>query len=108
VTDLPFVFWRRCRDWCVSDVPRVTATSAGPAPLKSVVAATVQKHDVPIYLRRGHRVAFNNVIVRPNHRQLTSIAFTGAKRYKGDLLAEIDPRRISPARQGANRSRRPN
>jgi len=77
---------------------RVTATSAlAPAtpPAIPVVAATVQKHDVAIYLRGvGTVIAYNNVIVRSQITgQLVNIAFMqGQTVHKGDLLAEIDPR----------------
>jgi multidrug efflux system membrane fusion protein len=60
-----------------------------------VVAATVQGHDVPIYLRGvGTVVAYNNVVVRSQITgQITNIAFNqGQTVRKGDLLAEIDPR----------------
>jgi membrane fusion protein, multidrug efflux system len=64
-------------------------------PAVPVVAGTVLKHDVPIYLRGvGTVIAYNNVIVRSQITgQLVKIAFTqGQTVKKGDLLAEIDPR----------------
>jgi membrane fusion protein, multidrug efflux system len=69
--------------------------SAAPPPSVPVVATTVTKHDVPIYLHGvGTVVAYNNVIVRSQITgQLVNIAFTqGQTVHKGDLLAEIDPR----------------
>jgi len=64
------------------------------APTVSVVAAPVQRHDVPIYLRGvGTVIAFNNVIVRSQITgQLVKITFKqGQPVKKGDLLGEIDP-----------------
>jgi multidrug efflux system membrane fusion protein len=75
-----------------SDVPAVATPEA---PRVSVVAATVQRKDVPIYLRGvGTVIAYNNVIVRSQITgQLVDIAFKqGQSIHKGDLLAEIDPR----------------
>jgi multidrug efflux system membrane fusion protein len=75
-----------------------SATSAAPPakpPPVPVVAGTVFKHDVPIYLRGlGTVIAYNNVIVRSQITgQLVKIGFTeGQTVKKGDLLAEIDPR----------------
>jgi multidrug efflux system membrane fusion protein len=73
--------------------PAPTLNVAPPA--VPVVAGTVLKHDVPIYLRGvGTVIAYNNVIVRSQITgQLVKIAFTqGQTVKKGDLLAEIDPR----------------
>src|SRR5271169_1872937 len=73
---------------------RVAAPAAAPPPPVSVVAASVQSHDVPIYLRGvGTVIAFNNVIVRSQITgQLVKIAFKqGQAVKKGDLLGEIDP-----------------
>ena len=64
-------------------------------PAVPVVAGTVLKHDVPIYLHGvGTVIAYNNVIVRSQITgQLVKIAFTQGQTVKqGDLLAEIDPR----------------
>ena len=69
------------------------ATVAPPA--VPVVAATVNSHDVPIYLRGvGTVVAYNTDIVRSQIQgQLTEITFTEGQAVKaGDLLAQIDPR----------------
>src|SRR4029077_1619086 len=73
---------------------KVAAPAAAPPPPVSVVAASVQSHDVPIYLRGvGTVIAFNNVIVRSQITgQLVKIAFKqGQAVKKGDLLGEIDP-----------------
>jgi multidrug efflux system membrane fusion protein len=67
-------------------------TAASPPPI-SVVAAPVQSHDAPIYLRGvGTVIAYNNVIVRSQITgQLVKIAFKqGQAVKKGDLLGEID------------------
>jgi multidrug efflux system membrane fusion protein len=64
-------------------------------PTVPVVAATVDRHDVPIYLRGiGTVIAYNTVLVRSQIQgQLTKIAFTEGQTVRaGDLLAEIDPR----------------
>ncbi|TMJ29869.1 MAG: efflux RND transporter periplasmic adaptor subunit [Alphaproteobacteria bacterium] len=69
-----------------------TAMAVPPIP---VVAGSVQKHDVPIYLPgMGTVIAYNNVIVRSQITgQIVKIAFTqGQTVQKGDLLAGIDPR----------------
>src|SRR5271169_2870505 len=74
---------------------RVATPAAAPPPPVSVVAASVQSHDVPIYLRGvGTVIAYNNVIVRSQITgQLVKVAFTqGHAVHQGDLLAEIDPR----------------
>ena len=63
-------------------------------PLVSVVATSVAKHDVPIYLRGvGTIIPFNNVIVRSQITgQIVKINFVqGQTVKKGDLLAQIDP-----------------
>lgn len=69
-------------------------TPAAP-PAISVVAAPVQSHDVPIYLRGvGTVIPFNNVIVRSQITgQLVKISFVQGQTVKaGDVLAVIDPR----------------
>jgi multidrug efflux system membrane fusion protein len=76
---------------------REAPKAAPPAPPVSVpvVAGTVLKHDVPIYLRGvGTVIAYNNVIVRSQITgQLVKVAFTqGQAVHQGDLLGEIDPR----------------
>jgi multidrug efflux system membrane fusion protein len=58
------------------------------------VAAPVQSHDVPIYLRGvGTVIAYNNVLVRSQITgQLVKISFDqGQQVKKGDVLAVIDP-----------------
>ena len=60
-----------------------------------VIAATVRKGDLPIYLTGlGTITAFNTVTVRTRvDGELIHVAFTeGQYVKKGDLLAEIDPR----------------
>lgn len=77
---------------------QVTAKHAPPPPVP-VVAAQIQKHPVPIYLRGvGTVIAYNNVVVRSQITgPLTRIAFEqGQTVHKGDLLAEIDPRPYQP------------
>src|SRR6478735_7757244 len=74
---------------------KVAAPAAAPPPPVSVVAASVQSHDVPIYLRGvGTVIAYNNVIIRSQITgQLVKISFQqGQTVHKGDALAEIDPR----------------
>jgi membrane fusion protein, multidrug efflux system len=73
---------------------RAAAPAAASPPPIPVVAAPVQNHDVPIYLRGvGTVIPFNNVIVRSQITgQLVKIAFKqGQSVKKGDLLGEIDP-----------------
>ena len=68
---------------------------AAPPPPIGVVAASVQSHDVPIYLRGvGTVIAYNNVLVRSQITgQLVKISFQqGQQVKKGDVLAVIDPR----------------
>jgi membrane fusion protein, multidrug efflux system len=76
---------------------RTTAAPQAPAapPPIGVVAASVQSHDVPIYLRGvGTVIAYNNVLVRSQITgQLVKISFQqGQQVKKGDVLAVIDPR----------------
>jgi multidrug efflux system membrane fusion protein len=71
--------------------PRAAATP----PVVPVVAGTVMRHDVPIYLSGvGTVIAFNTVVVRSQIQgQIVSINFTeGQTVHTGDLLAQIDPR----------------
>src|SRR5580704_17981475 len=75
---------------------RTTAAPQAPAapPPIGVVAASVQSHDVPIYLRGvGTVIAYNNVLVRSQITgQLVEISFhQGQQVKKGDVLAVIDP-----------------
>jgi multidrug efflux system membrane fusion protein len=59
------------------------------------VAASVQSHDVPIYLRGvGTVIAYNNVLLRSQITgELVKISFhQGQQVKKGDVLAVIDPR----------------
>src|SRR5580700_7351415 len=75
---------------------RTTAAQAPAAPPPiGVVAASVQSHDVPIYLRGvGTVIAYNNVLVRSQITgQLVKISFHQGQQVKeGDVLAVIDPR----------------
>ena len=60
-----------------------------------IVGGTVQRHDVPIYLRGvGTVLAYNTTVVRSQIQgQLTRITFVEGQTVKaGDQLAEIDPR----------------
>jgi multidrug efflux system membrane fusion protein len=75
---------------------RTTAAPQAPAapPPIGVVAASVQSHDVPIYLRGvGTVIAYNNVLVRSQITgELVKISFDqGQQVKKGDVLAVIDP-----------------
>jgi multidrug efflux system membrane fusion protein len=75
---------------------RSTAAPQAPTapPPISVVAASVQSRDVPIYLRGvGTVIAYNNVLVRSQITgQLVKINFQqGQQVKKGDVLAVIDP-----------------
>ena len=66
-----------------------------PPPPVPVVAGTVTRHDVPIYLSGvGTVIAYNTVVVRSQIQgQIVSINFTeGQTVHVGDLLAQIDPR----------------
>jgi membrane fusion protein, multidrug efflux system len=72
--------------------PAPQAPAAPPA--VPVVAASVQSHDVPVYLRGvGTVIAYNNVLVRSQiSGQLVKISFhQGQTVKKGDVLAVIDP-----------------
>jgi len=76
---------------------RSTAAPQAPdaPPPVGVVAAPVQSHNVPIYLRGvGTVIAYNNVLVRSQITgQLVKISFQqGQQVKKGDVLAVIDPR----------------
>ena len=75
------------------------STAAPPAPAApppiGIVAASVQSHDVPIYLRGvGTVIAYNNVLLRSQITgELVKISFhQGQQVKKGDVLAVIDPR----------------
>jgi multidrug efflux system membrane fusion protein len=80
-----------------TSVFRWTAAPAAPAPPPpiGIVAASVQSHDVPIYLRGvGTVIAYNNVLLRSQITgELVKISFhQGQQVKKGDVLAVIDPR----------------
>ena len=86
-----FFFWKR----------RAAATEAGvaakgpPARVVPVVAATVQKRDMPLYLEGlGNAVASRTVTVRTQvDGRLDSVLFReGQEVKKGTPLAQIDPR----------------
>jgi membrane fusion protein, multidrug efflux system len=69
--------------------------AAPAAPQVPIVAGTVARHDVPIYLTGvGTVIAYNTDIVRAQIQgQIISINFTeGQHVHTGDLLAQIDPR----------------
>jgi membrane fusion protein, multidrug efflux system len=77
-----------------SSAPK-TAVASPVVPAVPVVAATVTRHDVPIYLTGvGTVIAYNTDVVRAQIQgQIISINFTeGQKVHAGDLLAQIDPR----------------
>jgi multidrug efflux system membrane fusion protein len=66
-----------------------------PQQLAPVVAAMVDAHPVPIYLRGvGTVIAFNNVVLRSQITgPLVKVSFRqGETVHKGDVLGEIDPR----------------
>src|SRR5271168_798462 len=74
--------------------PPAPQAPAAPPPI-GIVAASVQSHDVPIYLRGvGTVIAYNNVLVRSQITgELVKISFDqGQQVKKGDVLAVIDPR----------------
>ena len=74
---------------------RAAPTKEAPPPPTPVVAATVDAHPVPIYLRgMGTVIAFNNVVLRSQITgPLVKVSFVqGQTVHKGDVLAEIDPR----------------
>ena len=74
---------------------RAAPTKEAPTPPTPVVAATVDAHTVPIYLRgMGTVIAFNNVVLRSQITgPLIKVSFVqGQTVHKGDVLAEIDPR----------------
>jgi membrane fusion protein, multidrug efflux system len=74
---------------------RAAPTKEAPTPPTPVVAATVDAHPVPIYLRgMGTVIAFNNVVLRSQITgPLVKVSFVqGQTVHKGDVLAEIDPR----------------
>ena len=83
-------------------VTRSSALRSAPAPQAptapaavAVVAASVQSHDVPIYLRGvGTVIAYNNVLIRSQITgQLVKISFHQGQLVKnGDAHAQIDPR----------------
>jgi multidrug efflux system membrane fusion protein len=75
--------------------PTEPAAASVPPPAVPVVAGTVARHDVPIYLTGvGTVIAYNTVLVTSQVQgQIISINFTeGQQVHKGDLLAQIDPR----------------
>jgi membrane fusion protein, multidrug efflux system len=70
-------------------------TKEAPPPATPVVAAVVEAHPVPIYLRGvGTVIAFSNVVLRSQITgPLIKVSFRqGQTVRKGDVLAEIDPR----------------
>jgi len=76
----------------------------GPAGAVPVVAGTVQKRDIPIYLEGiGTVQAYNTVAVHPQISGiLTTVAFKEGQDVKsGDLLAVIDPRPYQAQLDGA-------
>jgi membrane fusion protein, multidrug efflux system len=84
-----------CASWlgCSASNPRASTRGAGqPMP---VSVATVQRHDLPVFLTGlGSVTAYNTVSVKSRvDGQLVEVAFKeGQEVHKGDLLAVIDPR----------------
>jgi membrane fusion protein, multidrug efflux system len=73
---------------------KVVAAPTPPTPVP-VVAATVDQHDVPVYLVGvGTVIAYNTDVVRAQIQgEIISINFTEGQKVKaGQLLAQIDPR----------------
>jgi membrane fusion protein, multidrug efflux system len=82
------VWWRQSR-------AAPTKEKEAPPPATPVVAAAIEAHPVPIYLRGvGTVIAFNNVVLRSQITgPLIKVSFVqGQTVHKGDVLAEIDPR----------------
>src|ERR1700732_657106 len=74
---------------------KTSASHPSAPPPVPIVAGTVDRHDVPIYLTGvGTVVAYNTDVVRSQIQgQIVSINFTeGQTVHAGDLLAQIDPR----------------
>src|ERR1700719_2893619 len=74
---------------------KTSASQPNAPPPVPIVAGTVDRHDVPIYLTGvGTVVAYNTDVVRSQIQgQIVSIDFTeGQAVHAGDLLAQIDPR----------------
>src|ERR1700737_4292460 len=74
---------------------KTSASQPSAPPPVPIVAGTVDRHDVPIYLTGvGTVVAYNTDVVRSQIQgQIISINFTEGQRvHAGDLLAQIDPR----------------
>jgi multidrug efflux system membrane fusion protein len=74
---------------------KTSASQPSAPPPVPIVAGTVDRHDVPIYLTGvGTVVAYNTDVVRSQIQgQIVSINFTeGQTVHAGDLLAQIDPR----------------
>ena len=81
--------------YCTHAHPVEAAAESAAPPSVPIVAETVTKHDVPIYLSGvGTVIAYNTDVVRAQIQgQLISINFTeGQAVHAGDLLAQIDPR----------------
>jgi membrane fusion protein, multidrug efflux system len=87
------LFWLEHRRSAQSAAVAGRASRMADAPVP-VVAGTVERRDVPIYLEGlGTAQAFNTVMVRSRvDGQIQRIAFTeGQDVHPGDLLAQIDP-----------------
>ena len=85
--------------WHLSREPATAAAPAAPAAIP-VVAGTVQRADVPIYLTGiGSVQAFNTVTVKARvDGQIDKIAFNEGQDVKaGDPLVQIDPRPFQAA-----------
>jgi membrane fusion protein, multidrug efflux system len=87
--------------------PSKDAEAADTPPPAPIVAGTVARHDVPIYLSGvGTVIVYNTVVVRAQIQgQLISINFTeGQQVHTGDLLARIDPRPYQAQRSSSPRT----
>jgi multidrug efflux system membrane fusion protein len=86
--------------WYLTRPAKPGAAAAAAPPAIPVVAATVERRDVPVYATGlGTVQAYNSVTVHVRvDGQLDKVAFTEGQDVKpGDLLAQIDPRPFQAA-----------